>query len=83
MCFIKHIIGQEGKGFYAHQSTRHFVASNNTALRRYVTALHFPSTVVILEDFPKYGHSLQTTMRYWWVNQNETYSHELGGGYLW
>ncbi len=22
-------------------------------------------------------------MRYWWVNQNQTYRHELGGGYLW
>ncbi len=22
-------------------------------------------------------------MRYWWVNQNQTYSQELGGGYLW
>lgn len=22
-------------------------------------------------------------MRYWWVNQNQTYQHEFGGGYLW
>src|SRR5215469_9827436 len=22
-------------------------------------------------------------MRYWWVNQNQTHRHELGGGYLW
>lgn len=22
-------------------------------------------------------------MRYWWVNQNQTYQHEVGGGYLW
>jgi hypothetical protein len=22
-------------------------------------------------------------MRYWWVNQNQTYSHEIHGGYLW
>lgn len=22
-------------------------------------------------------------MRYWWVNQNRTYRHEVGGGYLW
>ena len=22
-------------------------------------------------------------MRYWWVNQNQTYGHEVGGGYLW
>jgi hypothetical protein len=22
-------------------------------------------------------------MRYWWVNQNATYRHEIGGGYLW
>ena len=22
-------------------------------------------------------------MRYWWVNQNQTYRHEIGGGYLW
>ncbi|HTE42596.1 MAG TPA: hypothetical protein VK629_17380, partial [Steroidobacteraceae bacterium] len=22
-------------------------------------------------------------MRYWWVNQNQTYLHEIAGGYLW
>ena len=22
-------------------------------------------------------------MRYWWVNQNQTFDHEIGGGYLW
>src|SRR5690606_16838438 len=22
-------------------------------------------------------------MRYWWVNQNQTYRHEVPGGYLW
>jgi putative restriction endonuclease len=22
-------------------------------------------------------------MRYWWVNQNQTYAHEVSGGYLW
>jgi putative restriction endonuclease len=22
-------------------------------------------------------------MRYWWVNQNQTLRHEVGGGYLW
>lgn len=22
-------------------------------------------------------------MRFWWVNQNQTYGHEVGGGYLW
>ena len=22
-------------------------------------------------------------MRYWWVNQNQTYQHEVPGGYLW
>ena len=22
-------------------------------------------------------------MKYWWVNQNQTYQHEVGGGYLW
>ena len=22
-------------------------------------------------------------MRYWWVNQNQTYKHEISGGYLW
>lgn len=22
-------------------------------------------------------------MNYWWVNQNQTYKHEVGGGYLW
>src|SRR5882757_3852390 len=22
-------------------------------------------------------------MRYWWVNQNKTYHHEITGGYLW
>ena len=24
-----------------------------------------------------------TEMRYWWVNQNQTYRHEVSGGYLW
>lgn len=22
-------------------------------------------------------------MRFWWVNQNKTFRHEVGGGYLW
>ena len=22
-------------------------------------------------------------MRYWWVNQNQTYQQEVGGGYMW
>ena len=22
-------------------------------------------------------------MRFWWVNQNQTFRHEVGGGYLW
>jgi hypothetical protein len=22
-------------------------------------------------------------MRFWWVNQNQTYRHEVAGGYLW
>jgi hypothetical protein len=22
-------------------------------------------------------------MRYWWVNQNQTFRHEIEGGYLW
>lgn len=22
-------------------------------------------------------------MNYWWVNQNQTYAHEVAGGYLW
>jgi hypothetical protein len=22
-------------------------------------------------------------MRYWWVNQNQTYAQEISGGYLW
>ena len=22
-------------------------------------------------------------VRYWWVSQNKTFSHEVGGGYLW
>ena len=22
-------------------------------------------------------------MRYWWANQNQTYGHEIVGGYLW
>jgi putative restriction endonuclease len=27
--------------------------------------------------------SLDCDMRYWWVNQNQTYRHEVTGGYLW
>lgn len=26
---------------------------------------------------------LRAIMRYWWVNQNQTYRHEVPGGYLW
>lgn len=26
---------------------------------------------------------MQPHMRYWWVNQNQTYRHEIRGGYLW
>lgn len=22
-------------------------------------------------------------MQYWWVNQNQTYKHEVPGGYMW
>ncbi len=22
-------------------------------------------------------------MQFWWVNQNQTYEHEVNGGYLW
>ena len=22
-------------------------------------------------------------MQYWWVNQNQTYKHEVQGGYMW
>jgi putative restriction endonuclease len=25
----------------------------------------------------------RSTMRYWWVNQNQTFRHEVAGGYLW
>jgi hypothetical protein len=28
-------------------------------------------------------HWIIFAMCYWWVNQNQTYKHELGGGYLW
>jgi hypothetical protein len=27
--------------------------------------------------------SYASAMRYWWVNQNQTYRHEVEGGYLW
>ena len=26
---------------------------------------------------------LPSSVRYWWVNQNQTFHHELAGGYLW
>lgn len=26
---------------------------------------------------------VESQMRYWWVNQNQTYRHEVAGGYLW
>ena len=29
------------------------------------------------------SHPKEDQMRYWWVNQNQTYAHEIGGGYLW
>jgi protein-S-isoprenylcysteine O-methyltransferase Ste14 len=28
-------------------------------------------------------HWIIFSMPYWWVNQNQTYKHELGGSYLW
>src|SRR3546814_2762084 len=37
--------------------------------------------------FPALGEQRQArhhaAMRYWWVNQNQTYRHEVPGGYLW
>jgi putative restriction endonuclease len=32
---------------------------------------------------PKDFSTEATDMNYWWVNQNQTYVHEVGGGYLW
>jgi putative restriction endonuclease len=29
------------------------------------------------------NHDILTALRYWWVNQNQTYRHEIAGGYLW
>jgi hypothetical protein len=29
------------------------------------------------------ARTLDDDMRYWWVNQNQTYRHEVSGGYLW
>jgi hypothetical protein len=26
---------------------------------------------------------VEVGMRYWWVNQNQTFRQEIGGGYLW
>lgn len=34
----------------------------------------WPVASIVLSSVP---------MRYWWVNQNQTYRHELAGGYLW
>jgi hypothetical protein len=28
-------------------------------------------------------HEYSLAMRYWWVNQNQTFRHEVDGGYLW
>jgi putative restriction endonuclease len=34
--------------------------------------------------FDDRNHAVETAlMRYWWVNQNQTYRHEVQGGYLW
>ena len=52
-------------------STREYTSSVNAA------ALVCPSLA---------GTPLGTkirTMRYWWVNQNQTFRHEVEGGYLW
>ena len=32
-------------------------------------------------DTPSLGRLCR--LRYWWVNQNQTYRHEVAGGYLW
>jgi hypothetical protein len=46
-----------------------------------------PAIQVLIQCLLK-GDTLQTfayptPMRYWWVNQNQTFRHELAGGYLW
>jgi putative restriction endonuclease len=35
------------------------------------------------EHYVSQNWSLRPHMRYWWVNQNQTYRHEVTGGYLW
>ena len=32
---------------------------------------------------PSSARHYARAMRYWWVNQNQTYRHEIAGGYLW
>src|ERR1700722_9415098 len=32
---------------------------------------------------PEVNEQTVENMRYWWVNQNQTYRHEVQGGYLW
>jgi putative restriction endonuclease len=34
-------------------------------------------------SFSMFVPLFSTHMRYWWVNQNQTYRHEISGGYLW
>ena len=36
------------------------------------------------EHYPKHlPEGITATMRYWWVNQNQTYNAEFSGGYIW
>jgi putative restriction endonuclease len=46
-------------------------------------ALHFQFKVVRVGRVRNISTERPIGMRYWWVNQNQTYRHELGGGYLW
>lgn len=50
-----------------------------------------PHAGTIIDQLPKSGsvagradsRDIVEVLRYWWVNQNQTYRHEIAGGYLW
>ena len=53
------------------------VTASNSGNRPPTAAIAYPKLLMFEKS------RLGLGMRYWWVNQNQTYRHEVQGGYLW
>jgi hypothetical protein len=51
--------------------------------RRVRSVPHCPKASRVAVAAVAASSTIDLGMRYWWVNQNQTFRHELGGGYLW